>query len=84
MWRDHAARIDAVVTDVMMPGMGGKQLAERLRASRPDLPIVFMTGWADRAMLPLEQLGARAVLLSKPFQPDELTARLADLLRGGA
>ena len=53
--------LDIVITDLAMPGLGGLQLAERLRSERPELPILFITGRADL----VEAAGYPA--LSKPF-----------------
>ncbi len=62
-----AERLDLVVTDLVMPGAGGRDLAERLRAGRPGVPVLFVTGFAeDRAALGGE------VVLAKPFAPAAL------------
>ncbi|TNC70891.1 PAS domain-containing protein [Rubellimicrobium roseum] len=65
---------DLVVTDVVMPGMDGVALAARLRAERPDLPILFMTGHAGTRAL------AGEVVLRKPFSEDELSRRILQML----
>ncbi|MEW5740043.1 MAG: ATP-binding protein [Myxococcota bacterium] len=74
--------IDVVVTDVVMPHLGGPEVVKRLRAERPTLRALFMSGYSDR---PLEELGAAAphsAFLGKPFRPQELvTATLALLAR---
>lgn len=74
-------RPDLVVTDVTMPDGGGAALADRLRAARPGLPVLFITGYADRQPLDGE------VVLAKPFTAAELGRRVAAALggrRGGA
>ena len=68
----HSWRIDLLLTDVMMPGMSGPQLAERLAGERPGLRVLFMSGYqrssdSGESMLPN---GAR--LVEKPFKPDGL------------
>jgi two-component system, cell cycle sensor histidine kinase and response regulator CckA len=45
----HAARIDLVLTDLLMPRLGGRVLTEHLRTARPDLPVVAMSGYTDPA-----------------------------------
>jgi CheY-like chemotaxis protein len=60
---------DLVLTDVVMPGMNGLQLARELRADRPDLPIILMSGYTAE---PLEASDAGFVLLPKPFTADDL------------
>jgi len=73
--------IDVLLTDVMMPEMLGQQLAEHLRERRPDIRVIFTSGFARRA---LEQ-GGRPLdgpLLQKPISAAELLARVADALEG--
>jgi PAS domain S-box-containing protein len=73
-----AGTIDALLTDVIMPGIRGPELAMRLRGARPGLRIVFVTGYADT---PLDQeLRPGDVVLSKPFGMDALTAALGEVL----
>ncbi|WP_051521524.1 PAS domain S-box protein [Rubellimicrobium mesophilum] len=64
--------LDAVLSDVVMPGLDGVALAAAIRARRPSLPILLMTGHADRARL------AGEVVLDKPFTPQALASALAD------
>jgi two-component system, cell cycle sensor histidine kinase and response regulator CckA len=78
--REHLHQIHLVVTDLVMPVLDGGGLASELRLLQPDLPILFMSGYA--VDLPLgddEQAGA--ALLKKPFVPSELLARVARMLR---
>ena len=65
--REQGSAIHVVVTDVVMPEMGGPQLVEHLRAERRDLPVLYITGYSDDARMleELEATGAR--LLEKPF-----------------
>jgi CheY-like chemotaxis protein len=65
-----------LVTDVVMPGLGGHALAERLRAQRAGLPVLFMSGYA----VPDEPGGGPAVapLLAKPFTAEELLAAVGE------
>jgi signal transduction histidine kinase len=73
-------QVDLMIVDFAMPGMSGAELATRVRARRSDMPILFVTGFADRTMLAGV---SEAHIVGKPFAPDELAdkARLA-LLRG--
>ncbi|HSQ32793.1 MAG TPA: response regulator, partial [Gemmatimonadaceae bacterium] len=65
--REHGDSIDIVVTDVVMPEMGGRELVERLRARGWEQPVLFVTGYTDEARI-LEELKANgARLLEKPF-----------------
>ena len=64
--------IDLVVTDVMMPVTNGVELARLLRAARPELPILFMTGYAGLADDALDELRATGAVLAKPFTQEAL------------
>jgi PAS domain S-box-containing protein len=72
----HGTAVDAVLTDVVMPVMGGRDLADALARTWPDVPVVFMTGYTDddifRRGLALE----RAPVVEKPFTADSLAAAL--------
>jgi CheY-like chemotaxis protein len=64
--------IALLLTDVVMPGMSGRDLAVQARQIRPNLPVIFMSGYAEAgpSVAELEMLGAR--FIQKPFTPDEL------------
>jgi CheY-like chemotaxis protein len=76
---DLAERIELLVTDVVMPELSGKQLAERLRQARPDLRVLYMSGYADRSFEAEGSL-AGAAFLQKPVTPDLLTGLVRGLL----
>jgi CheY-like chemotaxis protein len=76
----HRARIDLLLTDVMMPRMNGQALATRLIAMRPDLRVLFMSGYTEgRGELRVE-LDPVIAFLSKPFTPDALLVMVRDVL----
>ncbi|MEM8883266.1 MAG: response regulator [Planctomycetota bacterium] len=75
-----ALEFDLLVTDVVMPGLSGPELAERLRARRPDLRVLFVSGFQDPERTRLPELDGRTAFLAKPFQPDELRAKVLELL----
>jgi signal transduction histidine kinase len=72
--------IDLLLLDFAMPGMNGAEVAREARLRRPQLPILFITGYADTAALP--QAPAYGIL-RKPFRSDELAARLKTMLGAG-
>ncbi|MFO0723091.1 MAG: ATP-binding protein [Myxococcota bacterium] len=74
--------IDLLLTDVVMPGLGGRELALRVRALRPSLPVLFMSGYTDDAILHHDMLEAGVTLLQKPISPANLAARVRSLLDG--
>jgi signal transduction histidine kinase len=75
--------IDLLVTDVGLPnGMNGRQLADAVRADRPDLPVLFVTGYAENAVLNHGHLDRGMQVLTKPFAGDTLARRVAELTGG--
>jgi CheY-like chemotaxis protein len=82
LWREHLDVLRAVVTDLRMPELGGRELVLRLRAERPDTPVVFVSGYADQgAPVPI---GPHEAFVEKPFTSDALLGALAGVLRAGA
>ena len=69
---DESCRIDLLLTDVVMPGMNGRELADRLVAARPGLAVLFTSGYPADTVLRLEIADARANFIEKPYLPDEL------------
>ena len=72
--------IDLLLTDIVMPGMNGRELAERLRTARPDLPVVFMSAYVPETAFPDGRLPVRSRFLHKPFSRDDLRAAVEDIL----
>jgi two-component system, cell cycle sensor histidine kinase and response regulator CckA len=79
--RDFPGRIDLLLTDVMMPKMLGKELADRLTAGRPDLRVLYMSGYAQPVLAAQGTLDPETALLEKPFTADSLHAALSAVLR---
>jgi CheY-like chemotaxis protein len=71
---DTSAHVDLMITDIVMPGMSGAELAVRAGALRPGLPVLLISGFADGAEV------AGAAFLAKPFSPAELKRVVAALL----
>jgi PAS domain S-box-containing protein len=71
-------RIDLLLTDVVMPGMSGTRLADHLRAARPALPVLYMSGFSRD--LPESLAPPPGTLLQKPFTPERLAARVGEAL----
>jgi two-component system cell cycle sensor histidine kinase/response regulator CckA len=80
--------IDLLVTDVVMPGMSGRELAELLTLSRPTTRVLFMSGYTEEAIVHRDTLGGEAEFLGKPFTPQELAHKVRYVLEssenGGA
>jgi signal transduction histidine kinase/CheY-like chemotaxis protein len=75
--------LDLLITDVGLPGLGGRQLAEAARAAQPELPVLLITGYAGKSLETL-QLAENMEVLRKPFTLDELAARIQALLQKAA
>ena len=76
----HAGKIDLLLTDVVMPGMNGGELARRLRLLRPGIRVVFMSGYSAEAVATHGVLSPGAAFLQKPFSVEELLERLREAL----
>jgi len=77
----HAGRIDLLATDVVMPGMNGGVLVQRLTASRPEIKVLYMSGYTEDDVVRRGIAGLSAAFLQKPFTPDVLRQRVAEALR---
>lgn len=72
--------VDLVLTDMIMPHMGGRELAENLRSMMPQLRILFMTGYTDNAMFHNGMLDSDVQLIQKPFTPASLLQKIREIL----
>ncbi len=71
---------DLVLSDLMMPGLGGAELAQRLSLGWPDLPILLMSGYSASSLEAKTRLGPNVLLMQKPFTRDELLGLVASIL----
>ena len=76
----HTGAIDLLLTDVMMPGLSGAEVCERVRAGRPGLPTLFISGFYPEAIFPEQRLPEDSAFLAKPFMPEELVDAVDELL----
>jgi two-component system, cell cycle sensor histidine kinase and response regulator CckA len=72
--------IALLITDVVMPGINGRILAERLRTLRPDLPVLYMSGYTDDMIVRTGVVAEGAAFLQKPFSPQGLLDRVRSAL----
>jgi two-component system, cell cycle sensor histidine kinase and response regulator CckA len=72
--------VDVLLTDVVMPVISGQELAKRIRASRPSLPVLFMSGYNEEAVLQDGVLVSGTAFLEKPFTPSFLLHRVREIL----
>jgi signal transduction histidine kinase/ActR/RegA family two-component response regulator len=75
--------IDVLVTDIVMPGLGGVELARKLREARPELPVVYVSGYPFER-LDLDALAANEEFLQKPFTGETLSAKVAQVRAAAA
>jgi len=73
-------RIDLLVTDIGLPGLNGRQVADGGRAARPDLKVLFMTGYAESAAMASGFLEPGMTMITKPFAMDTLAARIREII----
>jgi len=78
----HTGKIDLLLTDVVMPRMNGRVLAERLAKTRPGLKILYMSGYTDNAIIQHGVLDVATQFLSKPFSEVDLTRKVRAVLDG--
>ena len=78
------SHIDLLVTDVGLPGMNGRQLAELFRQDHPSVPVLFMTGYAEGAALRSEFLGPNMRMIAKPFALEAFSHAVTNALAGTA
>jgi PAS domain S-box-containing protein len=76
----HSSRIDLMITDVVMPSMGGGELAETLTASRPGMKVLFMSGYTNNAIICNGVLAPNTAFLEKPFVPKTLSRKVREVL----
>jgi CheY-like chemotaxis protein len=77
-------RIDLLVSDVGLPGgMNGRQMVDAARVGRPGLKVLFITGYAETAVIGKAQLEADMHVITKPFAMDALAIRIRSIIQGG-
>jgi len=79
IFKDRSSEFDVVVSDVVMPGMSGPALIDLLLLQRPDLKVLYMSGYANDALVNHSVVERGFVFLQKPFAPLELVRRVREL-----
>jgi len=82
MCQDFAERIDLIITDVVMPQMSGRELAEKARELRPDARVLFMSGFTDDAVVRHGIVADDVCFIQKPFSPEALARKAREVLEG--
>ncbi len=78
--RDFKGPIQLLLTDVVMPGMNGRELADRIHAARPGIKVIFMSGYTDDAIVHHGVLEDGIEFLTKPFSPEILANKVRNVL----
>jgi CheY-like chemotaxis protein len=78
----YAGQIDLLLTDVVIPKLSGRDVADRLAAMRPGLKVLYMSGYTDDAIVRHGVLQAGIAYLQKPFAPDALVRKVSEALKG--
>jgi CheY-like chemotaxis protein len=76
----HAGEIDLLITDVVMPGMSGRSLAQAIRHARPGIRVLYVSGYSDDMLGQQGVLDPDIHLLAKPFTPETLADRVREVL----
>ena len=76
----HSGPIHLLLTDLVMPGINGRELAERLKLLRPETKALYMSGYADHVLGHQDVLESGMAFIQKPFTPDGLAAKLRSVL----
>jgi CheY-like chemotaxis protein len=77
---EHAQEIHLLLTDVVMPGAGGKEVADRLGSLRPGIKVLFMSGYTDEAIVHHGVLDSNVKFIQKPFSPAALARKVREVL----
>jgi len=81
---NYKGQIDLLITDVVMPGIGGRELAKKLLLMRPNIGVLFLSGYTEDAVVNHGALGPGRVFLQKPFTLQSLARKVREVLRAGS
>ena len=80
LFEQHQSVVDLVLTDVIMPGLSGREVVDRLHQLRPEVRVLFMSGYTDDAIVHQGVLDDAANFIQKPFAPDSLARKVREVL----
>ncbi|WP_238475308.1 response regulator [Sphingomonas cavernae] len=76
-WIDHGGELDLLLTDVVMPGMNGVELAWHVREHRPELPVLLVSGYGDALLVEQQR---HFPMLSKPYRSEEMSRAIGGVI----
>jgi len=78
----HSGRIHLLITDMVLPGMSGREIAKRVGSLRPNVKVLFMSGYSDEALVHSHGFDGKFEFLQKPFSSVTLTSKVREVLDG--
>ncbi|HSO72320.1 MAG TPA: ATP-binding protein, partial [Thermodesulfobacteriota bacterium] len=78
--REHGEKIDLLLTDVVMPGLNGRELADQILSFRPDIKVLYMSGYSDNAIVQNGILTPGLAFIEKPFSPETLAEKVRQVI----
>lgn len=79
-FREKGDEVDLILTDIVMPQLNGKELAQQCREQRPEIGVLFMSGYLDSQLNTDDDLSGNSDFIAKPFRPAELLQKVKSLL----
>jgi YesN/AraC family two-component response regulator len=80
LFKEHKGRIDLLITDVVMPKISGKQVAEQLKEIHPETKVLFMSGYTDEAIVHHGIVDSNIAFIQKPFSERALAEKIREVL----
>ena len=80
MAADHVGKIDLVITDVVMPGMGGREMVKQLIEKRPGTKVLYLSGYTEDAIVSDGSIEQGTAFLQKPFTLQNLSRKVREVL----
>jgi nitrogen-specific signal transduction histidine kinase len=80
LWQENKDRVDLLLTDIVLPGISGLQLSQKLLASKPDLKVIYMSGYSDEVISQYGTLDKEVSFIHKPFTSGKLAGKIREVL----
>ena len=81
--KKHEGSLDLLITDVVMPGMSGRQLNEKIKSLFPEVKVLYISGYTENTIVRHGALDAGAHFLQKPFAPEALASKVREVIDAG-